>query len=488
MADNTQYGAGTYGVATYGFGDANETTYGMGFYGDGFYGEEPAGVTVTSNLRYGAGVYGEGPYFGAVVPQYLDDLFSQPLTVEVRPAQHILGIGPWHPAIVWRGAKNYGIGAGRRPARPVINLPRPKSMSFTLRLDEASEASAAFDFTRDDAVIVEEMSTDLWWRRYDPRGGTVEVIGRFNTDKNDLTATGPALNSNVHFVDYRAILADRLLLKYLDPENSETMWDTGTPVTEILRFAVPTNTGIDITALADNGLLGVTTAPFHVGPGTAMSELFTNLQAVSPKPWEWWVEQPNSLDAAPTLHCSTAGRGTDRGVVLADNGTGAGPIASWSMVANSDQYANALYFSGGTGGVVDIIPAQVTEFGQRDATDGDSNLGGVIAAITRAAAKKLRELADPRPTFTITLAPGFWKGRAHIDVGDTVNLRLRVGAEVLAYRYRVSELQCEIDGTGMETVTLTFGTPLASADPRSRRSPLIRLVRKLKNYTPPDGS
>lgn len=463
-------------------------SYGAGDYGVGSYGGAATKPTpVANNLNYGDGVYGAGPYFGVAIPTLAADLFP---TDEQRTAQHILGIGPWNPTVLWRGVKNYGIGAGRRPARPVMRMPRAESKSFTLRLNEAGEATAAFRFTRDDAVIIEEMSTDVWWRRFEPRTGKVEMIGRFNADKNDLSATGTELSSSVHFVDYRQILSDRLLLKYknaaVDPP--ETMWPKGTPVTEIMRFAVPTNTGINITALNDNTLLGVTTAPFHVGPGTAMSELFTNLLAVSPKPWEWWVEQPDALDTAPTLKFAVSERGQDRNVVLFDHGTGVGPIARWSMIADADQYANSLYFTGGTGGVHDIIPSQVDEYGQRDATDSDSTLGGALDAIKKAAVTKLRQLADRRPTFQVTLRTGFWRGPSHINVGDTVRLNLRVGRELIDHRYRVSELQCDIDSVGTETVTLTLGTPLASADPRSRRSPLIRIVRKLKNYTPPDGS
>ncbi len=409
------------------------------------------------------------------------------------PPTHILGIGPWNPTTVWRGAKNYGLGPVRRPARPVMPLPPASSLSLTLRLNDGGEARADLVFTNNNAVVIEEMSTDLWWRRKDPRTGVLDILGRFNVSHVDMARSDQGLTASVQFEDYRTVLGERMVLRYKsnDPQAQDSQWDKNTPVTQIMRFAVPKNTTVDLSALDDDNLLGKTKEAFTLPPGSLISDVFDNLLAISEKPWEWWVETPNDINQFPKLSFTVGTRGRDKGVVLFDTGTGVSPIASWTMQAAADNYANALYFTGGAGdqygGVVDIIPAQIEEFGQRDAQDGNTSLGGNLAAIKKAAARRIAEMADRRPTFTITLQSGYWRGRAHIDVGDTVRVLIKMGRELISESYRVSELTLTLDDSAGETIQLTLGKPLPSRNPRSRRSPFIRLVRKLKNYSVPPG-
>ncbi len=499
------YGAGTYTgtpadtLAPHSIGDGEQIEgassevvteptnipYGAGIYGTGVYfGTEPA----QTNWRYGEGTYGYGDYYGIAVPDTNTPLLPPSLAYTGTP-MHLLGIGPWSPTIVWRGAANYGIQQGRRVSRPALSLPPAQSLSFTLRLNEGSEARAEITHNRGDFLLIDEMDTDLWWRRKDPRLTTVEMIGRFNCSSVDVQTSDTGITTSCQFDDYRTVLAERMVLAYKDPVNAESMWDKGTKITDIMAFALPGNTNIDLSAAtgSDPADLGPTTQPFTLPPGTTIGDLFDNLLAVSTQPWEWWIEAPGNLNKPPTLRIVQGERGSNKGVVLYDVG-GPSPIASWRRVAAADKYANALYYTGGTGGVVDVIQAQIEQYGQRDALDGNSTLGGDINLIQNAAAKKLRELADRRPTYQITLKTGYWRGRSHIDIGDTVAVRIRAGRELIREQFRVSELQVDIDNTGVEQVQLTLGDPLPSANPRSKRNPLIRVLRKLKNYTAPDGA
>jgi hypothetical protein len=424
--------------------------------------------------------------------RYVEPIVA-PGTYVRRPiAAHIMGIGAADSAILWRGAPNHGIDKrSGRPSAPTIALPHAQSKSFTLRLNEPSEARADHEIPRDQAIVIEEMSTDLWWRRRDPLRNLVEPVGRFNADKVDISSTPTGgVRLSVSWVDYQGLLEERLVLKYRDEANSESQWVKGTFITDILRFAVPTNAGIDLTSIAQDTAhpLGVTTEPFELPPGTSIKELITNLQAISPKPWEWWVEMPTTDTARPALKFSVGGRGSDKGVVLFDIGSGQGPIESWTMQGAGDRYANSLFFSGAEGGVVVDYPDLIAIHGQRDATDQDSSIKATatvenLPVLKKFAFRRLAQLADRTPTWTVNLRSGFWEGRTHIDLGDWVTVHIALGGEVLSGKHRVTEITCDVDSSGAERVSLTLGFPRPARDPRSRNSAIARYVRKLKAYT-----
>lgn len=418
-------------------------------------------------------------------------------TAQVMATQ-LLGVGPWNASVPWRGAPNRGIPAGARVSSPALNLPTADSLSVNMRLGEASESRTSHYFPRHEAIVIEENVTDLWWRRRDPRRQVVDRIGRFNasTVDIDMQADG-GVNVNATFVDYYGLLADRINMAYLTPATNPptTQWATNTLITDILRWAIPTNMGLDLTGIqaATPDITAKLKSPYELPLGTRVDEMMEGLQRVSDKPWEWWVEMPASDLSRPRLTLATT-RGADRGIILFDIG-GAGPIESWSVQRAGDKYANALLFFGDEGGVVKTFPDQIAEFGQRDAyvTDTsvtDINSGGVPTTthLNAAADTKLAELAANQPSYQVVLRQGFWEGRSHIDVGDWVGIRLELGADVLTGKHRVSEIQIDIDAAGYETVTLTLGTARPSKDPRSRASSTARLVRYLRKYESRTGA
>lgn len=495
--DNPIYGQGQYGTGIYfGTGLPSNQTVNV----TGIRDNEAAGAPTTSflaaingNEKFGAGTYGEGKYFGqapAIKPsgtEPAEPLMPAAIRYHENP-QHILGIGPRTVDADWRGAPNYGLPRGRaRQARPTIPLPRATSLSVTMRLNEASEARAEFTFGRENAVIPEPMLMDLWWRRKDPHTGLLEMLGRFNTASCDVSGDSGGIRVTANFTDYRALLNERMVLRYLDATYSETMWDKGTAIVEILRWAVPTNAGLDLSALdaTDPYGLGTTIRPFEIPLGTTMQEVFDNLVTISAKPWEWWIDDTGTL---PALRFQLGQRGRDRNVVIADIG-GPSPITQWSMNDSGEKYANTLYFVGADGGDVVQLTADVARYGQHDASDSDSSVKatkdkttGLPYLLDRAAQKRLAKLAERKPTFQITLRPGWWRGRSHIDIGDTVAIAIRLGNDVIYGDNRVTELTIAIDDTGTEQVSLTLGPPPVSGNPRSRRSALARIIARLKNF------
>lgn len=474
--------------------------YGMGTYSEGPYwgsGPPPPQGDTVPNLNYGYGTYGYGIYYGTVAWEPARPLF--PEATKPAPPLHILGIGPWSSQIDWRGAPNYRVRGGHQPARPAMPLPPATGKGFTLRLGDGSEARCELAFSRDSALVIDEMDTDLWWRRKDPRTGKLEMIGRFNTAHVSLSTTDTGISCSVQFVDYQTILGERMVLDYLDRAHSESQWAIGTPVTQILAWALPKNTPLDLTQVTGGTPydLGKTTEAFHLPPDTNMADLMDNLNAISAKHWEWWVETPLDIHQPPKLRFVIGERGRDRGVTLFDVGSGPTPIAQWTRNAASDEYANALYYTGGDpkaglgagGGVILNFPTQIEQYGQRDALYGNSSVdGGNKEVLKQRANRKLETLADRRASYTVRLAQGYWRGREHVDVGDLIGLRLRMGKDFLHEKFRVSELTVDIDDNGLEEVTLNLGRLTTSADPRSKRSPIARVVRYLKNYVAPNGA
>lgn len=492
--------AETFGQPSGSLPNPTNLLYGMGTYSEGPYwgsGPPPTDGDTVPNLNYGFGTYGYGIYYGTVAWEPAQPLF--PEAAKSAPPLHILGIGPWSSRIDWRGAPNYTVRGGHQPARPAMPLPPATGKGFTLRLGDGSEARCELAFSRDSALIIDEMDTDLWWRRKDPRTGKLEMIGRFNTAHVNLSTTDTGISCSVQFVDYQTVLGERMVLDYLDRAHSESQWAAGTPVTKILAWALPKNTPLDLSDVTGSKPydLGKTTEPFHLPPDTNMNDLMDNLNAISPKHWEWWVETPLDIHQPPKLRFVTGERGRNRGVTLFDVGSGPTPIAQWTRNAASDEYANALYYTGGDpkaglgagGGVILSFPDQIDQYGQRDALYGNSSVdGGNKELLRQRASRKLETLADRRASYTVRLAQGFWRGREHIDVGDLVGLRLRMGEDFLHEKFRVSELTVDIDDNGLEEVTLALGRLATSADPRSKRSPIARVMRYLKNYVAPNGA
>lgn len=415
----------------------------------------------------------------------------------VLPA-HLLGIGPWNTAVEWRGAPNYGVKKGRRASAPLLGLPMADSKSVTLRLNEASEARTSHYFPRQEAVVIEENVTDLWWRRRDPRRNVVDRIGRFNASTVDIDMQPDGgVNVSASYTDYYGLLSERVIMQYLTPGTNPptTQWAANTLVTDILRWVIPTNMDLDLTGIqaATPDITAKIKHAYELPLGTRIDEVMEGLAAISDKKWEWWVEMPVSDLDRPRLTLATA-RGTDRGEVLFDIG-GLGPIATWSLQRAGDKYANSLLFFGNEGGVVKTFPDQIALYGQRDAyaTDPavtDISISGIPTTthLNAAADLKLAELAANQPSYQLVLRQGFWEGRSHIDVGDWVGIRLELGADVITAKHRVAEIEVEIDAGGFETVTLTLGKARPSKDPRSRTSSTAKLVRYLRKYESRTGA
>lgn len=449
---------------------------------------------------YGHGNYGEGPYGKAplLLPSVVDPVPHMPDLMPdtagwydaTDPPSHYLAIGPWKTGVAWRGAPNYGVKyTSSMRSAGVLPMPPATSKTFTLRVGAGGEARVDFTQPRHQTILVEKMTTDLWWRRKAASSNVVEIIGRFNADKVDITtAEDGQLRISTTYVDYQQLIGERLVLDYVTPATppavgGTSIWAKGSQVRSVITFILPTDMNMDLTALTSTDL-GITKEALELPLATTVADAMNSLQAVSVAPWEWWVDLPATSNAKPKLYVTAGQRGRDLNTTLVDTGTGHGPIAQWTLQDSGENYANALYLQGNGAGVIEVIPEQYDRYMRRDASESDSTIKATptaAAALHLAAARRLAALSDQRPSLTIVLTPGFWRGRAHIDVGDRLGVLIELGADTVVGTYRVTEIAVEIDDGNRETVTLTCGHPTPSKDPRSRYSVVSRLVRVIKN-------
>jgi hypothetical protein len=488
--------------------------------------------------RYGSGPYGEGRYGGlGRLPPITPVVAERPLTPPATPI-HLLGVGPWADNIEWRTlgleqiaaatrdqerlrsyemqlkkaegrATQAGTAKARRhaaevaadlrrtilrfrrrmtpfptvagyhlptyvgPSRPIMAI-EPTSMSFTLRRSGPAEARIELDTPQDQAVAIEEMVTDLWWRRHDPNENTTELIGRFNVDTVDLSAEGGRLKMSATCVDYRTVVGERLIA---NPLAAKT-YVKGTAVTQVLREIIPANTAVNL-AVLNTASLGTINAALEVAAGSTVETVISALAEIAP-PFDWAIEPDATLNMQPTLRLWPGGRSSATTVVLTDLAEGYSPIRTWSRRSNRQDYANAIWYSGRAESYLAIISGLDLPEGQRDAYESNDSLCGT-AAVQAAAEAILSRRSARAAGWTLNLSPGFWRGRSHIDIGDHVTVAVRVGAGVIRATHPVEDIEVSIDRNAVEDVSLGLGLPRPARDPRSRRSFHGRILTQLRS-------
>ena len=62
-------------------------------------------------------------------------------------------------------------------------------------------------------------------------------------------------------------------------------------------------------------------------------------------------------------------------------------------------------------------------------------------------------------SYTVTLAPGIWRGREHMWVGDTVTFVCKRGRLDINHKMRIVQIQIDIDQNNTESISLTLNWP-----------------------------
>jgi hypothetical protein len=404
------------------------------------------------------------------------------MTTPVRPPAHLLHIGPWASGVAWRAVPNKGLlPTASHPAMPLLALTDTTSVSVTLNRDDVSEATIEIHSNRGSAIVIQEMVTDLWWRRHNYATGVTENIGRFQARDVQLGREGDQIHLTAQWQDYRGTLEDRLIYDTTHHDTTDTPPGipypaTTTAVTTILRDILPVNSLVNMAALGTVNL-GTIGLPLSVHMGDTVGETITNLRKIAPL-FDWSVELVG--DAAVLSLWGGNGRGTNKGVILVDKGTGYTPMTTWDRRTNAADFASLVIVTGQTGSQAAALDWTTIPQGQRDHREDNQTLA-TQALILKNAQEILAIRSATTSSWQVELAPGYWQGRSHIDLGDTVRLVVQLGAEILDESLRVEQITIDVPPTGIETVTLTLGIARPDPDPRRKRSGIGKVIHKIVN-------
>jgi hypothetical protein len=398
-------------------------------------------------------------------------------TPPVRPPAHLLHIGPWANNITWRAVPNKGLmPTVHYPPEPLYAMTDTTEVSFTLNRDAPSEANITYQTDCDNAILIDEMVTDLWWRRRNFATGVTENIGRFQARDVQTSCEAGRVSCQVQWHDYRGVLEGRIINNAGHSATAPgAIWPANTQVTTILRDILPTNAGVDLTAL-NNFTVGTIGLPLGYEMGDKVPEVISKIQKVSPL-FDWAVEL---VGDAAVLRLYAGGRGHNKGVTLVDKGRGYSPMRKWDRRTNSEDFATYVIVTGVTGSREAIYQNPTIPQGQHDYREDDNTLADVNW-IQYDADYILAQRNHVTTSWQVELQPGVWQGRSHIDLGDEVRLVVQLGKDLIDERKQVEQITVDVPSSGIENVTLTLGFPRPNPDPRSKFSALNKLLTQIRS-------
>lgn len=351
-----------------------------------------------------------------------------------------------------------------------------KARRATFRLVSPSEA--AFDIDGHDPIAAKivELQTDLHVLRTRPNGSGADLLfrGRIGPTGDTLDANGHKVTVTAH--DYREVLNRRQL--YPD---SKLVWDN-------TEQAVIGMELINQTQIRPGGALGIGPG---VGSSTGVSRDRTEYEAgdVIGQRLQELSEVIDGFDwditpATPTLlqlDIWYPMRGLDRSVVLEYGGL----LSGVNRNVDTSKYANGVQLTGQTPEGGDEPPARVVreaaDLGSRPEGRWDATFGTSIvtdASLAERGDWQLDEAQVVRPSYTVTLKPGAWRGPGHIWLGDPVRLVIMSGRLRVDSILRVFEIDVRILDDGSEVVQMTIGAP--KPDYRKRATDIERRLRSLE--------
>lgn len=378
-----------------------------------------------------------------------------------------------------------------------LNAASSRKVKFSLT--EPHEASVVIDGFDLAAREIVELVTDLYvFRRRDPEDAR-ELLYR-----GRIGNTADAMRSDGHEVtvpstSYKGVLQRRLLMTGFTSANSAyTVGDSsgtgrGQRWNQVDQMQIAWELVDGIQQLS-NGDLGIVN-----GVGQSSGKLRDRTFQMG----DSIAEQLDSLsdvidgfdwDITPTYTNGASGlqldrwyrsRGIVRNEVLAFLQSGSNLLSVQRQVDSSD-FANAIRSKGrapeSSGSVQGVEPAPV----ERYATPGPEGRWDKLFDEDSTTAAGLAERADwrvadaslIRPSYTVELKPGVWRGPDHFWLGDTVKLVVQSGRLNVQTDVRVQTIDITIDDNGDEQVSVTLGYP--KKDFRSKMSDIDRRLARLE--------
>lgn len=385
------------------------------------------------------------------------------------------------------------------PGSITRELNAASSRKVTFSLTEPHEASVVIDGFDLAAREIVELATDLYvFRRRDPEDARELLYrGRIGNTADAMRADGHEVT--VPSTSYKGVLQRRLLMTGFASANSAyTVGDSsgtgrGQRWNQIDQMQIAWELVDGIQQLS-NGDLGIVN-----GVGQSSGKLRDRTFQMG----DSIAEQLDSLsdvidgfdwDITPTYTNGASGlqldrwyraRGTVRNEVLAFLQSGSNLLSVQRQVDSSD-FANAIRSKGrapeSSGSVQGVEPAPV----ERYATPGPEGRWDKLFDEDSTTAAGLAERADwrvadaslIRPSYTVELKPGVWRGPDHFWLGDTVKLVVQSGRLNVQTDVRVQTIDIAIDDNGDEQVSVTLGYP--KKDFKSKLSDIDRRLARLE--------
>lgn len=321
------------------------------------------------------------------------------------------------------------------------------SRLFTWKLLEPSTLTFSIPGDHPQALFIQELVTDVM---VSLNGVDIELLRCWNGSDN-CQESGYAVNFN--FDDYRAVLQRRKILSS-DPlsysgEQAFIAWS--------LIVAVQGRT---------NGDYGITRG-VGTSTGVTVSNVLVEGQFAG-KEIDSMAKRDNGFEwnIGPDLKFNVfyPNRGANNGEAIEYKKS----IANFTRTKNPSSFANDVLCTGSN----TTTPSNATSAGI--GTDPAGRWDAVIsfpdvviqATLDAKATYEAGLLSTVPITYTCELAAGFWKGPAHIGLGDTVRVRVNRGRIADDLNLRVLEIAVSIDDDGDangaatdagETVKLTLG-------------------------------
>lgn len=396
------------------------------------------------------------------------------------------------------------------PGSITRELNAASSRKVTFSLTEPHEASVVIDGFDLAAREIVELATDLYvFRRRDLEDARELLYrGRIGKTADSISADGHEVT--VPSTSYKGVLKRRLLMTGFSSANSAyTVGDSsgngrgqrwgvgntinGSPSPSIDQMVIAWELVDGIQQLS-NGDLGIVN-----GVGQSSGKLRDRtFQMGDPI-----ADQIDSLsdvidgfdwDITPTYTNGSSGlkldrwyraRGIVRNEVLAYLQSGSN-LRSVQRQVDSSDFANAIRSKGrapeSSGSVQGVEPAPV----ERYATPGPEGRWDKLFDEDSTTAAGLAERADwrvadaslIRPSYTVELKPGVWRGPDHFWLGDTVKLVVQSGRLNVQTDVRVQTIDISIDDNGDESVSVTLGYP--KKDFKSKLSSIDRRLSRLE--------
>lgn len=309
-----------------------------------------------------------------------------------------------------------------------------------LDFDLKGSARVSFALNQADpaALHITELYTDL--RVY--RDGDRIFRGRVAPSRDEMDADGGYVEFTA--VDYREVLRRRFIYDddvyfWYDEDVSVIIWD--------LIDTVQSRTGGDLGITKGLGFpaVGVKRSEVEFTPGSSVTDALESIQESKLRGFEWEID--------PELKVNVwAQRGSQDPKAIEWQGT----IKRLTRDFKTDEFANAVRASGGEIPLPEILEADNILEDPRGRWEAE--VSWPDTETQEAMNDRIEYLLEQQnrvpEEYDVSLREGFWQGREHIWLGDTIRTVVNHGRLRVNSPLRVHGISISPDGNGGEHISL----------------------------------